>query len=157
MLAPVAARMSRMASDTERLAPLEASGDPARESRLLIVSSLLALLLFTLHVADDIARGFEPGNLSNYPATIIYFVWLYATLVLAGRRSGYWIVLVASLMGAVVPALHMRGAGLGAKIAASSGGFFFTWTLLALGATSLFSLVLSVRGLWRLRRASAGG
>jgi hypothetical protein len=36
-------------------------------------------------------------------------------------------------------------------IAQSSGGFFFVWTLLALGVTALFSVILSVRGLWSLQ------
>ena len=29
---------------------------------------------------------------------------------------------------------------------------FFIWTILALGVTALFSLILSARGLWSLRR-----
>jgi len=37
-------------------------------------------------------------------------------------------------------------------IAKSSGGFFFVWTLLALGVTAVFSVILSARGLWSLRR-----
>ena len=45
----------------------------------------------------------------------------------------------------------MMGKGVGA-IAKSSGGFFFVWTLLALGVTAVFSLILSARGLWSLRR-----
>jgi hypothetical protein len=32
----------------------------------------------------------------------------------------------------------------------SSGGFFFIWTLIALGVTGLFSVILSARGLWSL-------
>lgn len=111
------------------------------------ITSLLSILLFSLHVADDIVRGFEPGNLSNYPGILILAVWLYATLVLAERRSGYVILLLASLLGSGVPVLHMKGAGVGGKIATSSGGLLFIWTLLALGATSLFSLILTARGL----------
>jgi hypothetical protein len=30
----------------------------------------------------------------------------------------------------------------------SSGGFFFLWTLFALGVLGIFSIILSVRGLW---------
>jgi hypothetical protein len=44
----------------------------------------------------------------------------------------------------------MKGAGVGGAIAASSGGFFFIWTLLALGVTALFSVILAARGLWEL-------
>jgi hypothetical protein len=81
----------------------------------------------------------------------ILVVWLYATLVLAGRRSGYVILLLGSLLGALVPVLHFQGKRI-AEIAGSSGGFFFIWTLLALGATAVFSLILAARGLWSLRR-----
>jgi hypothetical protein len=49
----------------------------------------------------------------------------------------------------------MKGTGVGVAsgIANSSGGFFFIWTLLALGVTGLFSVILSARGLWSLRRS----
>ena len=60
-----------------------------------------------------------------------------------GQRS----LLLGSLLGLAVPVLHMREAGVG-EIAKSSGGFRFVWTLLAIGVTSLFSLILSTRGLW---------
>ncbi len=84
-------------------------------------------------------------------------VWLCGTLVLAGRLSGYVVVLLGSLLGLVVPIIHMKGAGVGGAIAKSRGGFFFIWTLLALGVTALFSVVLSVSGLWAHlpRRAAA--
>ena len=42
----------------------------------------------------------------------------------------------------------MEGAGVGGKIVKSSGAFFFIWTLLALGVTALFSVILSSRALW---------
>ena len=41
-----------------------------------------------------------------------------------------------------------KGVGVASGIANSSGGFFFVWTLIALGVTALFSIVLSLRGLW---------
>ena len=55
---------------------------------------------------------------------------------------------IASLLDLVVPVVHMKGAGVGGAIARSNGGFLFIWTLLALGLTALFSVMLSVRGLW---------
>jgi len=92
----------------------------------------------------------EPGGLSSLIAVPILVVWLYGTLVLAGRRSGYVIILLASLLGSLVPVIHMKGKGVGVAsgIANSSGGFFFVWTLIALGVTALFSVVLSAHGLW---------
>ena len=119
---------------------------------VLTITSLLSILLFTFHLTDDIVRGFEKGGVSNLTAVPIFVVWLYGTLVLAGRRSGYIIILLASLLGLAVPVLHMRGAGVGGEIAKSSGAFFFIWTIIALGVTTLFSVILSAHELWRLRR-----
>ncbi|HEX9799069.1 MAG TPA: hypothetical protein VGC00_02755 [Thermoanaerobaculia bacterium] len=141
-----------MDSNAAALAPVASGSRHTGEDLVLVVSSLLAVLLFSLHVADDIVRGYEPGTLWNASATLVFSTWLYATLILVGRRSGYWILLVASLMGSGIPILHMKGAGVGGKIAASDGGFFFIWTLLAFGTTSILATVLSARGLWRLRR-----
>jgi hypothetical protein len=50
-----------------------------------------------------------------------------------------------------MPVIHMRGAHYG-EIAKSTGGFFFVWTLWALGGLGGFTFILSARGLWRLRR-----
>jgi hypothetical protein len=119
---------------------------------MLTVASLLSILLGTLHLADDIDRGMSPGGLLNLFVVVIGVVWLYGTLVLAERRSGYIIILVASLLLLVVPVIHLRGPGVGFGTH-RSGGVFFIFTLLALGMTALFSVILSVRGLcsrqWR--------
>ena len=80
----------------------------------------------------------------------IFVVWLYGTPVRAGRRSGYVIILLGSLLGLAVPVIHMMGKGVGGEVAKSSGGFFFVWTIIALGVTALFSVILSARGLWSL-------
>jgi hypothetical protein len=129
-----------------------------KQNLMLTITSLLSLLLLTFHLADDIVRGFEKGGLANLIGTVlISVVWLYGTLVLAGRRSGYIIILLGSLLGMFVPYIHMRGKGVGvaSSIANSSGHFFFVWTLLAIGVTSLFSVILSAHGLWGLRRGQS--
>jgi hypothetical protein len=90
----------------------------------------------------------EPGTLSDLIVLPILVVQLYGTVVLAGKRSGYITLLVVSLLELVVPVIHMKGAGVGGTIAKSNGAFFFIWTLLALGVTALFSVILSARGLW---------
>ena len=120
---------------------------------MLAVTSLLSILFLTFHLADDIVRGFEPGRIATLTGVVILVVWLYATLVLVGRRSGYVILLLLSILGSVVPVIHMRGAGLvGGRIANSTGKFFWVWTLIALGVTAMFSAILSARELWSLRR-----
>jgi hypothetical protein len=122
-----------------------------KENVLLTIASLLTILLGTFHLADDVARGMSPGGLLNLVGIVICVILLYATLMLAGRRSGYVIILLASLLFMAIPVIHMRGRGIGFGTI-RSGGFFFVWTLLALGVTALFSVILSVRGLWSLRR-----
>ena len=116
---------------------------------ILTITSLLSILFMTFHLSDDIVRGFEKGGVSNLTAVPILVTWLYATLVLAERRSGYVIVFLGSLLGAYVPYLHFKAAGgvVGRGIAASSGALFWVWTLLTIGVTALFSVILAVRGL----------
>ena len=121
-----------------------------KHNAMLTITSLLSILFLSFHLTDEVARGLEPGGVQNYTGVLILVVWLYGTLALAGRRSGTIIVLLGSILGAGIPLLHMTGSGLvGGRIAGSSGIFFWVWTLLALGVTALFSVILSVRGLWR--------
>jgi hypothetical protein len=118
---------------------------------MLTVASLLSILFMTFHLTDDIVRGMEKGGASNLVAVPILVVWLYGTLVLAERRSGYVILLLGSFLGLSFPVIHMMGKGVGGNIAKSNGAFFFIWTIIALGVTALFSVILSVRGLWTLQ------
>jgi hypothetical protein len=119
---------------------------------LLTISSLLSILFMTFHLTDDVVRGMEPGGVKNLIGVLILVVWLYGTLVLAERRSGYIIILLGSILGSGVPVVHMTGAGLvGGKIANSSGIFFWVWTLIVLDVTAIFSVILSARGLWSLQ------
>jgi hypothetical protein len=64
----------------------------------LTTASLLSILFMTFHVADDIVRGMEPGTLPNFTWVLTAVVWLYATLVLPERRSGY-VILILSARG----------------------------------------------------------
>jgi riboflavin transporter FmnP len=118
-----------------------------KPNTLLVIASVLSVLFMTFHLTDDIVRGMEPGTLVDLIAVPILVFQLYGTLALAGKRSGYVIILIGSLLLLVVPVVHMKGAGVGGAIANSNGAFFFVWTLLALGTTGLFSLILAVRGL----------
>jgi len=120
-----------------------------KQNLTLTIASLLSVLFMTFHLADDIVRGMEPGTLSDLIVLPIVVVQLHGTLVLAGKRSGYVILLLVSLLELVVPVVHMKGAGVGRAVAQSNGAFFFIWMLLALGVTALFSVILSAGGLWR--------
>ena len=130
-----------------------------KNSSILTITSLLLLLFLTFHLAGDIVYGWEPGGLLNLVVMVlISVVWLYGTLVLAERRSGYIIMFLLSLFSLVVPYVHMMGKGVGvaSRLTNTSGHFFFVWTLLAIGVLGLFSVILSVRGLWSLRRGQLG-
>src|ERR1044072_5715914 len=120
-----------------------------KHTRLLKITSLLSLLLLTLHVTDDIVRGISKAESSN-TALVVLVVFLYGTLVLAERRSGHVIMLLVGLFAAGMPVIHMRGAHY-PEIARSAGGFFFVWTLWGLGGLGGLPFVLSARGLWNLR------
>src|SRR3954469_24706687 len=121
-----------------------------RRNTTLVVTSLLSIVLLTLHVTDDIVRGISKAEPSK-TALVVLAVLLYGTLVLAERRSGHVIMLLVGLFAAAMPVIHMRGAHYG-EIAHSTGGFFFVWTLWALGGLGGVTFILSARGLWSLRR-----
>jgi len=125
-----------------------------KPNAVLVVTSLLSILLLTLHVTDDIVRGISKAEPSK-TALAVLVVLLYGTLVLAERRSGLVIMLLVGLFAAAMPVIHMRGAHY-PEIARSAGGFFFVWTLWALGGLGGFTFVLSVRELWNQRRGQTG-
>jgi len=123
-----------------------------KQNATLVVTSLLSIFFLTLHITDDIVRGISKAESSN-TALLVLVVLLYGTLMLAERRSGHVIMLIVGLLAAAMPVLHMRGAHY-PEIARSPGGFFFVWTLWALGGLGGLTFILSARGLWRLGRPS---
>ena len=132
-----------------------------KQTALLTTASLLTILLMTFHLTGDIVFKMAPAGLSNLFAVFIFVVLLCGTLLLAGRRTGYIIIFFGSVLGLLVPVIHMKGTRgvLGGEIGNSSDAFFFVWILLALGITATFSIILSARALlslpWRrTRRAS---
>ena len=96
-----------------------------KHNTMLTIASLLSILFGTFHLTDDIIRGWLSGTATNLAAVPVCVVWLYGTLVLAERRSGYVIVLLGSLLSLAIPVLHMMGKGVmhGSRVANSSGAF----------------------------------
>ena len=128
-----------------------------KRSIVLTITSLISIILLSLHFTDDIVYGTDRSLSANLMAIAILVIWLWGTLMLAGRQSGYTIMLLGSIEGMVVFTVHAnRAGGLPAgALAQSSGAFFFVWTLLALAVTSVFLAILSAYGLWNLRRSKA--
>jgi hypothetical protein len=123
-----------------------------KQSAMLTTASLLTILFMTLHLTGDILFQMSPAGLGNLFAVFVFVIELYGTLVLGGRRAGYIIIFLGSVLGLVVPVIHMKGTRgvLGGGIGNSGQAFLFVWTILALGITSTFSAILSARALWSL-------
>lgn len=116
-----------------------------KPNALLTVTSLLSILLLSIHIADDVVRGFSGGGLENLVGIAILATYLCGALLAGERRSGRVVVLLGSLFAAMMPVIHMTGAGVG--VGRTAGAFFFVWTLYALGVLGTFGVVLSVRAL----------
>ena len=127
-----------------------------KDNVALTITSLLSILFLTFHLSDEITRGMELGRLNMLIPVLILGGWVYATLVLIGRRSGYIILLLGAIIGMGVPILHMSGVGLvSSRIANSRGAFFWVWQNFTLAVISVCSFILALRGLWSLRRANS--
>ena len=107
----------------------------------LTVTSLLSILLLSIHVSQDVVRGADQWGRQSLIGVLILVVLLYGTLVLAERRSGRIIMLLGGLGAAAMPVIHSK------VNLAKSGTFFFIWTLFALGALGTLSVILALRGL----------
>ena len=128
-----------------------------KDNIILTISSMLTIVLTIFHIASDSALGIDkPGLAHLFIVVPIVVVFLWGTLMLAGRSLGYVIISLGSLGALYVVYIHLKSSHI-AELAVSSGGYFFIWTLLAMGVTSAFSILLSARGLWNLRRGQSGG
>lgn len=116
---------------------------------MLAVASLLSLLLTIIHLTHDVMRQAEGAVLFPIPV-VIFAVWLYATLILSDRVSGYIIMLLGGVIGAGMIIIHSK-----AGVVSKSGGFFFVWTLFALSTTGVAHGILSARGIWTTFRSAA--
>jgi hypothetical protein len=116
---------------------------------MLTIASLLSIVLLIFHMTDDILRegGMAVQGTSNLTVVVVLGLWLYGTLALAGRKSGYIVALVGSLIAVGMPVLHLALARkvIENELARARGDYLFVWTLLAVGVSGLFSFIVSVR------------
>ena len=117
----------------------------------LIFASLLTILLLPFHIGGDIALGFDRGGSGLVFIVVpILLVLACGALLLAERRAGLVIMFLGGLMALGMPIIH-RNNGFTDTVAKAPGGIFFIWTLVALGVSGGLAVILSVRGLWKLR------
>ena len=124
-----------------------------KRNTMLTVTSLLSILLLSFHLTQDALRekpGTWPAGPGNLIAILIILVYLCGTVLLAGRRSGYVIMLIGGIFSAAMPVLHLTAARFG--LVARPGQWFFMWTLIALGVTGMFSVIVAALELWSFKR-----
>jgi hypothetical protein len=123
-----------------------------KRSTMLTIASLLSIVFLIFHMTDDILRegGMALRGTSNLVVVLVLGLWLYGALAHAGRKSGYIVMLIGSLIATGMPVLHMALARrvIENELARARGDYLFVWTLLAVGVTGLFSLIVSIRCLW---------
>jgi hypothetical protein len=121
-----------------------------KQSLALTISSLLMLVFFVFHLTDDTLHAKAGMDAQGTViCLLIMLTLLYGTVELAGHRSGYAIMLLGGLTALYMPFLH------GVGPASTKWGFFFVWTLFALGVTGAFTAILSAHALWRSFRPRA--
>jgi hypothetical protein len=144
-----------MGKPYERLTPPLPDQIPAsqrghmRQNLTLTVSSLLTIALSMLHITDDTLHAKEGIEaVGTIIILLIMLVMLIGTVDLAGRRWGFVITLFGGLGAMYMPFLHPLGPH------ATRWGFFFVWTLIAMGVIGAYTALLSARGLWRSYRTA---
>ena len=124
---------------------------------MLVGTSLLSVLLLSFHLAQDAIHakaGTVEAGAGNLTAILILVVLLAGPTLLAERRSGRIIMLLAALFAAGMPALHFT---LGHIWSKHEAALFFVWCLIALGVNGLFSVILWVSEVRRLRDERRAG
>jgi len=119
--------------------------------QLLVGASLLSVLLLSFHLAQDALHarsGTVEAGAGNLTGILILVVLLSGPTLLAERRSGRIIMLLVALFAMGMPALHFS---LGHNWSKHQAALFFVWCLLALGVNGMFSLLLWISELRRMR------
>jgi hypothetical protein len=117
-----------------------------KQNELLRATSLLSVLLLTLHISQDVVFGFDPAGLHHLFGVAILLIVVCGAVLLGERTSGKVIMLLGGVVAAGMLPLHMRN-GLRPEFLEKSGALLFTWTLYALGVTGGLSVILAVRAL----------
>ncbi len=118
---------------------------------MLVGTSLLSVLLLSFHLAQDAIHaklGTIGAGAGNLTAILILVVLLSGPALLAERRSGRIIMLLVAISAMGMPVLHFMGSPNWSK---HSAALFFVWCLIALGVNGLFSVMLWVSELRRMR------
>ena len=118
---------------------------------MLVGTSLLSVVLLSLHLAEDAFHA-RPGTIEagagNLTGVLILTLLLAGPALVAERRSGRAIMLLTALAALGMPVLHFTNSGNRNRY---PDALFFIWCMIALGVIGLFSIMLWVSELRRLR------
>jgi hypothetical protein len=128
-------------------------GELLKQNDLLSATSILSVLLLSLHISQDIVFGFDPAGLNHLVGVAILLVVLCGAVLLRERILGKVIMLLGGVMAAGMLPLHMRH-GYRPEFLVKSGALLFTFTLYVLGVIGGFSIILAVRALLAGRRTA---
>src|ERR1051326_5511184 len=94
-------------------ASLKIGGLGMNRNLILVVTSVISILLMTFPLTQDVVHakvGNPEAGGSTLVAVPVLVVWLYGTLVLGERRSGYIIMLIGSVIALGMPVIHAKAA-----------------------------------------------
>lgn len=117
---------------------------------LLSATTILSVLLLTLHISQDIVFGLDPAGLNHLVGVAILLVFACGAVLLRERIVGTVIMLLGGLMAAAMLPLHMQH-GLRPEFLEKRGALLFVWTLYVLGVNGGLSIIIAIQAL-RARR-----
>ena len=117
-----------------------------KKNDLLAQTSLISLILVSIHLPDDYVHGFDKHVVSNPYPILIFVVWLCGLLLLRERLVGRIILLLGGVFAVAMPVIHLNG-HFPPDFATSDGAFRFVWILYAAGTTGSLTVILAVREL----------
>jgi hypothetical protein len=124
-----------------------------RQNDLLSATSILSVVLLSLHISQDIVFGLDPAGLHHLAGVAILVVVLCGAVLLRERTSGKVIMLLGGVMAAGMMPIHMQS-GMKPAFLERSGALLFVWVLYMLAVIGLFTVVLAVRAMRGGRAAS---
>lgn len=113
------------------------------------------MVLLTLHIVDDIVRGVDSAGMMNMIGIVVAAVLVYGATVLRERLAGQIMMFLIGFIAAAMPVIHLRSPRIN-ELAQGDNGFFFVWTLWALGVIGIFGMLLAV-DMFRERRKLDSG
>ena len=126
-----------------------------KQKDMLTVLSLIAIVLTTMHLADDYVHGFDLHVVANPYPILIFVVWASGVLLLRDRLVGRVIMLLGGAVAILMPIIHLNGRGYGETFLKTDGALRFIWTLYLLGTMGAVIIIGSVREMVSGRSARA--